>query len=637
MMDRLQHALPFLAIGLFVGMTAAVDAAAPTPENALALKPVQPGVDYEKVEPANQSECKVIDIDQDDWSGWEVIARDGTLLRRFADTNGDQQIDLWCYFRFGVEVYRDIDENFNGKTDQYRWLATGGTRWGLDADEDGLIDAWKQISAEEVTAEVVAALRERDADRFAPLVISDKEMSSLGLGDAKKKQIGSLAMAATRGFDELAKEQKVVGNDAQWVQFAAGTPGVVPSGTEESTRDLIVYENAVAMFDQESGGGQFMVGTLVQVGPATWRVVSLPVLGEDTELLTGTGGNFFAPDTATANAVMNDAGAARKTQDLVTKLENVDTQLVNTKDAAAIAKLHEARAGIIEKLIGAAATKEDQEIWFRQLVDTLSVSSQTGAYPAGLTRLQSVSQRFAAEDESLSAYADYQAISADYMARQTPDADFAKVQEWYIGALARFVERYPRAPETAQAWLNLALSKEFEDKDSEALAYYKKVANLFPKADSGEMAAGAVRRLESVGRQVELQGTTIKGKPFRLSSLRGKPVVVHYWATWCEPCKQDMKQLRRLLASNQRTGLQVVGINVDRSKTDAQRYLQQTQVPWLQLYEDGGLEGSRLAKEFGVQTLPTMMLIDPSGKVIRHNIRAAELQTELEKIKQRSR
>ena len=637
MMDRLQHALPFLAIGLFVGMTAAVDAAAPTPENALALKPVQPGVDYEKVEPANQSECKVIDIDQDDWSGWEVIAKDGTLLRRFADTNGDQQIDLWCYFRFGVEVYRDIDENFNGKTDQYRWLATGGTRWGLDADEDGLIDEWKQISAEEVTAEVVAALRERDAGRFAPLVISGKEMSSLGLGDAKKKQIGSLAMAATRGFDELAKEQKVVGNDAEWVQFAAGTPGVVPSGTEESTRDLIVYENAVAMFDQESGGGQFMVGTLVQVGAATWRVVSLPVLGEDTELLSGTGGNFFAPDTATANAVMNDAGAARKTQDLVTKLENVDTQLVSTKDAAAIAKLHEARAGIIEKLIGAAATKEDREIWFRQLVDTLSVSSQTGAYPAGLTRLQSVSQRFAAENEGLSAYADYQAISADYMARQTPDADFAKVQEWYIGALARFVERYPRAPETAQAWLNLALSKEFEDKDSEALAYYKKVANLFPKADSGEMAAGAVRRLESVGRQVELQGTTIKGKPFRLSSLRGKPVVVHYWATWCEPCKQDMKQLRRLLANNQRTGLQVVGINVDRSKADAQRYLQQTQVPWLQLHEDGGLEGSRLAKEFGVQTLPTMMLIDPSGKVIRHNIRAAELQTELEKIKQRSR
>ena len=89
-----------------------------------------------------------------------------------------------------------------------------------------------------------------------------------------------------------------------------------------------------------------------------------------------------------------------------------------------------------------------------------------------------------------------------------------------------------------------------------------------------------------------------------------------------------------MLASYQRAGLQVVGINVDRTKGDAERYLQQSQVPWLQLYEPGGLEGSRLAKEFGVQTLPTMMLIGPSGKVIRHNVRAAELQGELEKIRQ---
>lgn len=634
MLDRLQHASPILAIGLVLGLATAVDAAAPTPENALALKPVQAGVDYEKVASEKQAECKVIDIDRNDWSGWEVIAKDGTLLRRFADTNGDQQIDLWCYFKFGVEVYRDIDRNFNGKTDEYRWLATGGTRWGLDQDEDGLIDAWKQISAEEVTAEVVAALRERDADRFAPLVISDKEVGSLGLGDAKMKQIGALATAATRGFGDLAEEQEVVATDAIWVQFAAGTPGVVPAGTEESTRDLIVYENAVAMFEQASGGGQFMVGTLVQVGPATWRVVSLPVLGEDSVPLAGAGGNFFAPDTATANAVMENAGSAQKTQDLVARLEAIDTQLIAAKDPAAVAKLHEARAGIVEKLIGVSTTKEDREIWFRQLVDTLSVSSQTNAYPGGLERLKTVAQRFAGDDQSLSAYADYQAISAEYMARQTPDADFAKVQEWYISALGRFVERYPRVPEAAQAWLNLALSKEFEDKDSEALAYYRKVVSLFPGADSGEMAAGAIRRLESVGQQVELQGTTIKGKPFRLSSLRGKPVVVHYWATWCEPCKQDMKQLRRLLAAYQQAGLQVVGVNVDRKKSDAERYLQQTQVPWVQLYEAGGLEGSRLAREFGVQTLPTMMLIDPSGKVVRHNVRTAELQVELERIRQ---
>ncbi|MDE0874001.1 MAG: TlpA disulfide reductase family protein [Acidimicrobiales bacterium] len=636
MMDRLQRFSPVLAAGLLLGTAVVGHTAPPSPEDALVLKPVQPGVDYEKVEADQQSGCKVIDIDESAWSGWEVIAEDGTLLRRFADTNRDQKIDLWCYFKFGVEVYRDVDQDFNGKADQYRWLATGGTRWGLDRDEDGGIDSWKQISAEEVTAEVVAALREKDTDRFAPLVIVEQELDFLGLGKEKKTQILALSIAAKSGFGELAKDQDVVADDAVWVQFAAGTPGVVPSGTEGSTRDVVVYENAVAMFDQGNGSGQLMVGTLVQVGKA-WRLVGLPVLGEEGSALAQAGGNFFAPDTATASSVMNDSGAAQKTQDLVTALEKIDTQFAVAKDSAAIAILHERRAGVVEKLVLAAATKEDREIWFRQLVDMLSMGAQTGSYPSGLERLRTVSQRFAGDDESLKAYADYQSIGADYMVRQTPNADFAEVQEWYIGVLSRFVERYPATPEAAQAWLNLALSKEFEDKDKEALAYYKKVVSLFSKTSSGEIAAGAVRRLESVGREVDLEGTTLDGKPFRLSRLRGKPVVLHYWATWCEPCKQDMKLLRRLQASYQRAGLQVVGVNVDLTKQEAQRYLQQTQVSWTQLFEPGGLDGSRLAKAFGVQTLPTMMLIDPQGKVVRHNVRAAELQTEIDRILQDSK
>ncbi len=181
---------------------------------------------------------------------------------------------------------------------------------------------------------------------------------------------------------------------------------------------------------------------------------------------------------------------------------------------------------------------------------------------------------FAGSDDALKAYADFQAIGTEYVVRQTPDADFAKVQEWYLDSLTGFVDRYPRTPEAAQAWLQLALSKEFEDKEREALDHYRKVASTFPGTDAGEKAAGAVRRLESVGRRVELEGNTIDGKPFRLSELRGKPVILHYWATWCEPCKQDMKQLRRLQAAYQRAGLQLVGVNVDVTQDLADGYLQ---------------------------------------------------------------
>ena len=55
-------------------------------------------------------------------------------------------------------------------------------------------------------------------------------------------------------------------------------------------------------------------------------------------------------------------------------------------------------------------------------------------------------------------------------------------------------------------------------------------------------------------------------------------------------------------------------------------------LPWTQLFEDGGLESSPLAKAFGVQTLPTMMLIDSKGVVVRHNVRSAELDEEIDQM-----
>ncbi|MFK8113009.1 MAG: redoxin domain-containing protein [Rubripirellula sp.] len=634
-MDRYFKCRPcrrLVLLGCLATFTVSTALAAPSPANALKLKPVQKDVVYELVPAEFVETCSVRDVTVKGWTGWEVVAPDGSLLRRFADTNGDKKIDLWSYFNHGVEVYRDIDEDFNGKADQYRWLSTNGTRWGLDEDEDGSIDGWKQISAEEVSSEVVAALRDQDAERFAPLLIGQKDLKSLGLGDSKTQQIATKVSRAARDFAALAKRQKAVGKSARWVQFAATSPGVVPKGTEGSTRDVVVYENAVAMYEEGERNGQLMVGTLIQVGDA-WRLVELPSVGDDGETIAQSSGNFFTPG-GTGSDISSGSNMNSGNQEFVTQLEAIDGKLAAEKDKSKIAKLHDTRADLVEKLIGTADAQQ-RGTWVRQLVDTVSVAAQTGDYPDGVKRLRRIAREFAGGDEALKAYADYQAIETEYVVRQTPEADFAKVQKWYLESLTGFVDRYPRTQEAAKSWLQLALSKEFEDKEKEALKFYKRVATSFPNSDFGEKAAGAVRRLESVGKRIDLEGSTIDGKPFRLSDLRGKPVVLHYWATWCEPCKQDMKLLRRLQASYQKAGLQLVGVNVDVTENLAAGYLDQAQLPWVQLFEPGGLESSRLAKAFGVQTLPTMMLIDKDGKVVQHNIRAAELDDELAKMVKR--
>ena len=145
-------------LGFVIFNAAMASAATPTVEQALNLTPVQAGVDCDRPSPQDIPKCKITAKKINGQVGWIVEGPNGAILRKFVDTNGDNVVDQWSYYKDGVEVYRDIDSNFNGKADQHRWFNTAGTRWGLDPKEDGTIESWKTISAEEVTAEVVAAL-----------------------------------------------------------------------------------------------------------------------------------------------------------------------------------------------------------------------------------------------------------------------------------------------------------------------------------------------------------------------------------------------------------------------------------------------------------------------------------------------
>ena len=145
------------------------------------------------------------------------------ILRKFVDTNDDNIVDQWSYYKDGIEVYRDIDSNFNGKADQYRWFHTGGSRWGLDPRETGVIQSWKMISAEEVTAEIVAAIATNDAQRFRRLLLTANELKSLGLGKSRADGVAQKVSRAAAEFSAMAARQRAITPDTTWLQFSASS------------------------------------------------------------------------------------------------------------------------------------------------------------------------------------------------------------------------------------------------------------------------------------------------------------------------------------------------------------------------------------------------------------------------------
>jgi len=100
-----------------------------------------------------------------------------------------------------------------------------------------------------------------------------------------------------------------------------------------------------------------------------------------------------------------------------------------------------------------------------------------------------------------------------------------------------------------------------------------------------------------------------------LKSLNGKVVLVDFWASWCGPCLQSFPWMNELQQEHADDGLVVVAVNVDQERALADAFLKKVPAKFQVEYDQAG----NLARQFGVQAMPTSFLIDRQGNIrIRH-------------------
>lgn len=611
--------------------------APPTVAQALKLAPLQKGIDYDRPTEAQQAGCKVESAAEIGQRGWIVRDEANKTLRRFVDSNGDDKLDQWCYYKDGVEVYRDIDSDGDERADQYRWLGTAGTRWGLDPDEDGRIDSWKTISAEEVTAEIVAAVRDKDAARFAAVLLRKEDLDSLGVAAGQRTELERRITEARAKFDSFAAAQTVVGPTGKWEYFGGTRPSLLPEGTDGATRDIVFYDSVTAMIEQDGQHRQLAVGTLVRLGDG-WRVVDAP-----ESLVSGQAmaqGSVFIQQVASAresdgaNGSPGVDGFGPEMQAALLELGKFEAQLQEAKTPAARATAFNGYLNQLVALSRTATDTADKVNWIRQATDAIYVAAQQGELtdaPKRLADLAATLTRDAAPADGL-AYANYRAIELRYMTTPAETAEqYEERQKKWSADLEKFAVDFASSSVAAEALRELAFVDEISGRTEQALARYRTIAEKYADSDSAAKARGAVWRLTAVGQAASLAGTDLDGKPFDLASMRGKPIVIQCWATWCDQCVAEFETLRSLQAKYASKGLQFVGLNVDMERNDVKSFLQGKRVAWPQLMDGDGVDGA-LAARFGLVNFPTLILIGADGKVVKVMESAAELGDELDKL-----
>ena len=145
-------------------------------------------------------------------------------------------------------------------------------------------------------------------------------------------------------------------------------------------------------------------------------------------------------------------------------------------------------------------------------------------------------------------------------------------------------------------------------------------------------ARGAWYRLEGLP---TFEARTLDGAAISPASLKGRVVLLDFWATWCGPCKAELPNVKEAYSRFKGDGVEIIGISLDRSKdadpTSFVKWCQENGVTWPQVF-DGKHWESALAKTFGVRAIPFPLLIGRDGKVVASDdqLRGAQLMESIE-------
>ena len=202
-----------------------------------------------------------------------------------------------------------------------------------------------------------------------------------------------------------------------------------------------------------------------------------------------------------------------------------------------------------------------------------------------------------------------------------------------------FVAAHPEAADmTTDLVVPVAiLAATLEDSTLPNAVWAPILKNLKAAGDADSLRAlegleGAIRFSELEGKTFEWFGRTADGKAFDPASVKGKVVLVDFWASWNESCADVQKQLAKLYKAYNKSGFEIVGYNLDGDAKAMQAYLAKTPLAWPMLTDLQAIAAKEksLARYYGIDEVPTLILIGGDGKVAAVDV---DLETLLATLK----
>ncbi|MFW5776143.1 MAG: redoxin domain-containing protein [Spirochaetota bacterium] len=188
-----------------------------------------------------------------------------------------------------------------------------------------------------------------------------------------------------------------------------------------------------------------------------------------------------------------------------------------------------------------------------------------------------------------------------------------------VAAVDEFESRYPEGTLLAELYdIAIRYLDELPERDE----MMERLLAKFPDSDLARTAEQERKRQESVGRLFDLDfEDRLSGRQVTSAELRGKIVVVDFWATWCGPCVAEIPHMRELYAEWRDRGVEFIGVSLDQDPETVVAFCRENGVEWPQFCEDGRAWDTPLAQQWGINSIPTIFVLDQDGRVHSTNAR----------------
>ena len=151
----------------------------------------------------------------------------------------------------------------------------------------------------------------------------------------------------------------------------------------------------------------------------------------------------------------------------------------------------------------------------------------------------------------------------------------------------------------------------------------------FPRQVAQISAQAATLRTFAVGAEAPLfAGPTPEGEQISLESLRGKVVLIDFWASWCGPCRRENPNVVKLYNAYKDKGFEILAVSLDRTKDRWVKAIADDKLTWLHISDLKGWK-STYARQYGVSSIPQTVLLDREGKIMARNLRGKALEQKL--------